>query len=174
MGMEEGCLSFSVPNICLYKQLCGVPPPSEPGLQAWGGSALFIWRGQFPCASGVGWRGMAAALDSGSPGRVASAPSSSTAGWCLAERATALQSHLVDPSSALFASCVALDRLLNLSEPLFPPLPAGDAHSTPYQISRGVNPRGRCCQQCSLQKALAFRVPRTFSVITTKFVSPGL
>lgn len=22
MGMEEGCLSFSVPNICLYQQLC--------------------------------------------------------------------------------------------------------------------------------------------------------
>jgi hypothetical protein len=22
MGMEEGCLSFSIPNICLYKQLC--------------------------------------------------------------------------------------------------------------------------------------------------------
>ena len=43
-SMEEGCLSFSVPNICLYKQLFRAPPPS-PGPGLWGGSALFIWRG---------------------------------------------------------------------------------------------------------------------------------
>lgn len=68
MGTEEGCLSFSVPNICLYKQWCGASS-FWAWVWAWGGSALFIQRGRFPCSSGVGQCGMAAALDSGSPGQ---------------------------------------------------------------------------------------------------------
>lgn len=42
-GDGGGCLSFSVPNICLYKQLCAGPPPSEPGL--WAGEEVLCLSG---------------------------------------------------------------------------------------------------------------------------------
>lgn len=118
MGMEEGCLSFSVPNICLYKQ-CAAPPPSGPGLWAWGGSALFIWRGRFPCSPGVSRCGMAAALNAGSPWAGGQCLQL-LCGQCLVGRGKGGRSAQWSGRPRLcFASCVAFDRLLNLSEPVF-------------------------------------------------------
>lgn len=79
MAMEEGCPSFSIPNICLYKQLCAAPPPG-PGLQAWapgwGGSALFI-RGVGFLAP-LGWAERAAV---GGGGAASACGSSRASDW---------------------------------------------------------------------------------------------
>lgn len=109
MGTEEGCLSFSVPNICLYKQWCAAPPPSGPGFGL-GEEVLCLSRGVGFLAplglASVGWR---QPWTLGAPGRRGRG-----GGRCLVGGAAALHS-VCGPPGLCFAGRVALDRLPNLS-----------------------------------------------------------
>lgn len=109
MGTEEGCLSFSVPNICLYKQWCAAPPPSGPGFGL-GEEVLCLSRGVGFLAplglASVGWR---QPWTLGAPGRRGRG-----GGRCLVGGAAALRS-VCGPPGLCFAGRVALDRLPNLS-----------------------------------------------------------
>lgn len=90
MGMGEGCLAFSVPNICLYKQLCEAPPRSAPGLGP-GEEVLCLCGGVGFLLWGRCLVGRAAALQS--CGR----PRFSFAGWAALDRFPNLSEPLFPP-----------------------------------------------------------------------------
>lgn len=95
MGMEEGCLSFSVPNICLYKQL-RTQHLFLLGLGCEEEVLCLSGGGRLPRSSRVGCR-----LDSGSPGLVGRQPVLAAPwGQCLV---AALHGLLVDLGLALLA-----------------------------------------------------------------------
>lgn len=118
MGTQEGCLSFSVPNICLYKQLYAAPPPSRPEFGL-GEEVLCLSRGVgFLAPLGLASVGWLQPWTLGAPGRrVAGArgapgapprPAPGGRGGCSAQ-------SCVRSTWALLCCPVALDRLSNLS-----------------------------------------------------------